>query len=267
VPKTECLFCLCTSFIAEDNTNIQKGEIMNQGNHEGDSKPTSTSTQVFARDLCLGDLVDVVGLGRNICATVMSVDRGRSGMMAGLTKVVLSNRAELLMASDELVTVLNRRVDYAHYSDAFEYFGSLHKTPKAPEKLLTRPDWDTYFLQIADVVSNRADCRRRKVGCVIVDQHHRIISTGYNGAPAGDEGCLAGGCPRGRLSYDEVAAFTDYDTGPGRCISLHAEANALLYAGKDVRGATAYVTAAPCPTCAKLLRGAGIEKVVVVKDA
>lgn len=41
---------------------------------------------------------------------------------------------------------------------------------------------------------------------------------------------------------------------------MHAEANALLYARADCRGATAYVTARPCPTCRKLLAGAGVVR-------
>lgn len=131
---------------------------------------------------------------------------------------------------------------------------------------MNRPDWDTYFLNLATAVAARADCRRRKVGAVIVDSGHRVVSTGYNGAPAGDPGCLAGHCPRGLLSYADKAAFTDYDSGPGKCISLHAEANALLYAGREVRGCTAYLTDPPCPTCLKLLRGAGIERVVTLPE-
>lgn len=129
---------------------------------------------------------------------------------------------------------------------------------------LARPDWDHYFATLAEAVSTRADCRRRQVGCVIVDEDFRVVSTGYNGAPAGDPGCLAGACPRGLLAEDELPSFTNYDFGPGRCISLHAEANALLYAGRAVRGGTAYVTYKPCPTCEKLLAGAGIRRVVVV---
>ena len=127
----------------------------------------------------------------------------------------------------------------------------------------TRPDWDTYFLDIARAVATRADCRRRAVGAVIVDAEHRIVSTGYNGAPRGVPGCLEGHCPRGLLSYEEIQASSNYDSGPGRCISLHAEANALIYAGKQVRDCAIYITDEPCPTCAKLIAGAGIEKVVV----
>lgn len=125
-----------------------------------------------------------------------------------------------------------------------------------------RPTWDDYFLGIALVVASRADCRRRQHGCVLVDQDNRIIGTGYNGAPAGDEGCLSGACPRGMLAYDELASLSSYDSGPGQCISVHAEANALLYARTSCKGATAYITGEPCPTCAKLLRGAGVERIV-----
>lgn len=128
--------------------------------------------------------------------------------------------------------------------------------------VLTRPSWDEYFLEIARVVSLRADCRRRQYGSVIV-KGHRIVSTGYNGAPAGQPGCLAGACPRGLLSYEEVAAMTSYDEGPGRCISVHAEANALLYSSRaDVEGGTIFMTGASCPGCKKLTAGAGLVRAV-----
>jgi dCMP deaminase len=93
-----------------------------------------------------------------------------------------------------------------------------------------RPGWDEYFVNIARAVAERSDCRRRKVGAVLVDTGRRIVGTGYTGAPSGHPGCLEGACPRGLLSYDEVKEFSAYDSGPGRCISVHAEANALLYA-------------------------------------
>jgi len=40
-----------------------------------------------------------------------------------------------------------------------------------------RPDWDTYFMAIAQVVALRGNCSRRKVAAVVVSEH-RIISTG-----------------------------------------------------------------------------------------
>ena len=124
-----------------------------------------------------------------------------------------------------------------------------------------RPSWDAYFLGIAQAVAARADCTRRQVGAVIVDQHHRILSTGYNGAAPGRPGCLtAGACPRG---LSGVEPGSSYDTGPGSCIAIHAEANALLRAdGWLLRWATLYCTDKPCDGCQKLIDGAGISRLV-----
>lgn len=119
---------------------------------------------------------------------------------------------------------------------------------------MNRPDWDEYFLEIARAVSLRGDCRRRQVGCVLVDQNHRIISTGYNGAEPGGLSCLAGECPRGMSVPVGVPGGADYSN----CVAIHAEANALLYAGVSARGGIAYVTQLPCDGCAKLLRAAGV---------
>lgn len=134
--------------------------------------------------------------------------------------------------------------------------------PLVPDPPL-RPDWDEYFLAIAKTVATRADCTRRQVGCVLVDADHRIIGTGYNGSEPGGPSCLAGECPRGQLTYDEVKAYSSYDDGPGKCHSTHAEMNALLFARTSCKGATAYVTYAPCPTCDKALLAAGVSRVVV----
>lgn len=123
---------------------------------------------------------------------------------------------------------------------------------------MARPDWDTYFLGICHAVAERADCTRRKVGAVIV-KDHRIVSTGYNGAPAGHYGCLEGACPRGSRTYEEQSAGGSYDD----CIGIHAEANAVIYGdyGRMQHG-TMYVTDEPCRGCLKLIMGAGILRVI-----
>lgn len=128
-----------------------------------------------------------------------------------------------------------------------------------------RPDFDFYFIGIAEAVAARADCRRRAVGAVLVDVEQHIISTGYNGTRPGSAGCLEGACPRGLLSYDRVGEFTDYnDPGsPGFCISTHAEMNAMLHAGAPLKGCTMYVTCDPCPGCLKAIGNSGIVRLVV----
>ncbi|AOQ27963.1 dCMP deaminase [Mycobacterium phage Mundrea] len=121
-----------------------------------------------------------------------------------------------------------------------------------------RPSWDEYFLVIAEAVATRSDCERSKVGAVVV-KDRRVRATGYNGAPTGKPGC--GTCPR-RLA-EAVPGVSDYDSGPTRCVSVHAEANALLYCDReDLIGATLYITRPPCPGCQKLIDAAGVERVV-----
>lgn len=127
------------------------------------------------------------------------------------------------------------------------------------EKL--RPVWSEYFLSIAEAVSLRASCSRRKVGAVLVDINNRIIGTGYNGAPPTVRDCLQGGCPRGQT--DSVEPDSTYDTvgSDGFCIAIHAEANALLNTIKSPFNAKCYVTHKPCPSCIRLLAGAGVREV------
>lgn len=56
-----------------------------------------------------------------------------------------------------------------------------------------RPNWDQYFMQLADLAALRSNCMKRRVGCCIV-RDKRVISTGYNGTPRGMTNCNEGGC-------------------------------------------------------------------------
>lgn len=125
--------------------------------------------------------------------------------------------------------------------------------------MIERPSWDEYFLEISKTVSLRADCTRSKVGAVLVGIDHRIIGTGYNGAPPSAPGCLSGACPRGKLSYQEFPSGSDY----GNCISIHAERNAIIFSDPDKRkGSTIYVTRRPCVDCKELMLAEGVSRVV-----
>jgi len=125
----------------------------------------------------------------------------------------------------------------------------------------TRPDWDTYFMDIARVVSSRGNCSRRKVGAVIVSDR-RIISTGYNGTPRGIRNCCEGGCARCASAAPSGSALAE-------CVCSHAEENAITqaaYHGVRTKDATLYVTISPCLTCAKMIINAGILSVVYGGD-
>ena len=120
-----------------------------------------------------------------------------------------------------------------------------------------RPTVDEYYLGIAQAVAARGECSRRKVGAVIV-RDDAIVGTGFNGAPAGERSCLDGACPR---AFKDVVSGIGYaETG---CVVIHAEANAIMRAGRErCLGATLYVTDPCCDMCAPLVRAAGISRIV-----
>ena len=120
-----------------------------------------------------------------------------------------------------------------------------------------RPDIDEYFLKIASVVGERATCQRHHMGAVAVRDKH-ILTTGYNGAPAGLQDCLQLGCLRDGLG---IASGKQVEI----CRAVHAEQNVIIQAalhGVSIRGATIYCTHSPCVLCAKMLVNAQISRFV-----
>lgn len=110
-----------------------------------------------------------------------------------------------------------------------------------------RPDLDETLMGIAALWSQRGTCSRAAVG-VVVTIGGRIITTGYNGAPAGMPHC----------AHDETFV-------PPCTNAVHAEANAIAFAAKNgtaIDGATLYTTVTPCVPCAQLIINAGIARVV-----
>ncbi|WP_276356315.1 deoxycytidylate deaminase [Cohnella caldifontis] len=127
-----------------------------------------------------------------------------------------------------------------------------------------RKDWDTYFMDIAFMVSTRSRCPRRHVGAVLV-QGKKLLGTSYNGAPMGVPDCSEAGC----LIVEEFEPSTDAEAAGGmkvkqRCIrTIHAEQNLLLFTDRiDREGSTVYVTDQPCWTCANMLANSGIAEIV-----
>ncbi len=120
--------------------------------------------------------------------------------------------------------------------------------------------WDRRFLEMAKVVATWSSCyqENRHVGAVVV-KDKRIMTTGYNGAPAGIESCKAKGeCLRRKL---EIPSGTKHEL----CYAVHAEQNAIAQAAKlgiSLEGATLYCTHQPCVICCKIIINAGIKRVV-----
>lgn len=119
---------------------------------------------------------------------------------------------------------------------------------------MERKSWHDYFMEITELVASRSTCDRAFVGCVLVNDDNRIVSTGYNGSVSGRPHC------------DDIG----HTMRDGHCIAtLHAEMNALLYCAKEgisVKSCTAYVTHFPCLNCTKALIQAGIKQIYYKND-
>lgn len=108
-------------------------------------------------------------------------------------------------------------------------------------------DLDLRYLKMARIWAENSYCIRRQVGALIV-KDKMIISDGYNGTPCGFENICE-----------------DQTTGKTKPYVLHAEANAITKvaaSSNSSKGATIYVTSAPCIECAKLIIQSGIQRVV-----
>jgi dCMP deaminase len=120
-----------------------------------------------------------------------------------------------------------------------------------------RPDIDEYFLKIASVVAERSTCHRHHMGAIAVRDKH-ILTTGYNGAPAGAKDCLELGCIRDEM---KIPSGTRQEI----CRAIHAEQNVIIQAGLhgvSLEGSTVYCTHTPCVLCAKMLVNAKIARFV-----
>jgi dCMP deaminase len=159
---------------------------------------------------------------------------------------------------------------------------------------MTRPGRTEILMRQAEIVATRSTCTRAHVG-VVIAHDGRVVSQGYNGAPAGmqhcDHTCSCGG--RGPAPvcsdqcryllaggwHDSFCVFEKW-TNKARHVSgcpaydpctvaVHAEANAIAFAarhGVATNGAALYTTLWPCLTCAQLIINAGISRVYMLNE-
>ena len=121
---------------------------------------------------------------------------------------------------------------------------------------MDRTSWDTYFMNLAYVISERSTCIRRQVGAVAV-KDKRIIATGYNGAPPNVPHCTKQTCIR---TIKNIPSGERIEV----CFAVHSEQNLIVQAarfGLSLDGCIVYCTHMPCFTCAKLLYSVGVRQI------
>lgn len=121
-------------------------------------------------------------------------------------------------------------------------------------------EWNNRYMGLAKEVATWSSCLSRNVGCILT-VGRRVVSTGYNGAPAGCKSCKElGFCLRkGSASGENLET----------CQAVHAEQNAITQAAKfgiSVKGGDMYITTYPCSTCMKLIINSGIKRVFYLEE-
>ena len=118
--------------------------------------------------------------------------------------------------------------------------------------------WKKRFMELTEHIATWSSCLRRHVGAVIV-KDKRIMTTGYNGAPAGVKTCIErGSCMRNEMNIES-------GTHAELCYAAHAEQNAIIQAAKEgisLKGCVLYCTHQPCVVCAKMIINSGIKEVI-----
>lgn len=128
---------------------------------------------------------------------------------------------------------------------------------------------ENYYLDIAETVSERSTCLRKRYGTIIV-KNDVILSTGYNGAPRGRQNCIdLAYCMRNKLNIPRGERYE-------LCRSLHSEANAIINASREqMLGATLYMVCTDpqdgslmagttsCMMCKRMIINAGITRVII----
>ena len=117
---------------------------------------------------------------------------------------------------------------------------------------------DRNFINIALEIASASKCVSKSVGAVIV-KNGRILSTGYNGTPAGYTNC----CEHWNNEY------TNEHHEWSKTYEIHAEMNAIIWAAREgisIKDATIYVTLEPCSDCSKNIIASGIKRIVYDKS-
>ena len=112
--------------------------------------------------------------------------------------------------------------------------------------------WNARFMQLAQVASTWSKDKSTQVGSVIVSPKKEILSMGYNGFPRGVDDNVP----------ERHERPTKYE------FVVHAEANALLNAGRNgtrLDGGVLYVTMPPCARCAGFIVQSGIKEVIYLE--
>ena len=139
------------------------------------------------------------------CVFVTSTNRNRctknSLAAPDLGTFVVNNDNHMYSAEGGLARLIHQaHLNLLNNTSDLQALRSCLRQLDLTDESRVRPNWDQYFMALADLAAQRSNCMKRQVGCVLV-REKRVVSTGYNGTPRGMKNCGEGGCELFRLTF------------------------------------------------------------------
>ncbi len=178
-----------------------------------------------------------------------------------IAKELALNKSLQLIAPDEDITdEIVSRYFSNHKMDIKNIFLRWDKkiTEKeyeiSPDRKVSRDSNDISFVSMAKIAADQSSDWWRQVGAVLV-KDGEVLFSGHNRHMPDAHSPYALGDPRNNY---------DVGQGPHYYTSIHAEAGVIASAAREgisLKGSAIYASTFPCPTCARLIKHAGINSV------
>lgn len=177
-----------------------------------------------------------------------------------LIKELKKSNDQIIIISDQITDKLIREY-FNDYKKLIIESGFLYhqaEDVQTAEKETADPskytEADINHMKEAYKVANESGCWWRQVASVLV-KDGKILYKGCNEMLPNKDECYRIGCIRDHIKPGEKMDF---------CSAIHSEVNLIAQAARDgvsLEGADLYVTAFPCPRCAKVIAKSGIKRV------
>jgi dCMP deaminase len=112
-----------------------------------------------------------------------------------------------------------------------------------------RMSWDEYFMMLVHAISMKSKDESTHIGALIIDDTHRILTTGYNSFPSGIDDTV----PERQVRPYKYYWFE------------HAERNCIYSAARKgiaLDNSIMYTNGVPCVDCGRAVVQAGIKRVI-----
>jgi dCMP deaminase len=173
---------------------------------------------------------------------------------------IASFLGEIIMPDDDISHgfvekyLADKKITFANIFLRWDRRNSVRENKIANDQVITSDEFSKKMVRVAEGEAEKSSDWWRHVGSVIV-KDGKVILVGHNHHVPSEHIPYANGDPRNAFHKGECLELST---------AIHAEASLIAEAarqGLSLEGAEIYVTAFPCPPCAKLIAYSGIKKI------